>query len=334
MSTSHDMAWLAFDIGARKHAWSSDIKGRRESGAVDNDPAALRALLTACLKKTTHLRVLAEATGIYYLDLMVLAHELGAEVMVVNPRTAHHFAKALNQRNKTDKLDADMLLECLKRMPFEAWVPPPKTWLQLRSFGRFLVQLTEAGTVARNRLHALSSTKDSPAFLRRELKSMIRSNDQRIARIRTQAVALIRADDYLNKRFEALVTVKGVAQTSGVSILSELITLPTTLRSRACVSHAGLDPRVFESGTSVHKPPRISRQGNKYLRRALFYPALTAGTHDLRAKAFKDRLVSRGKKKIQADVAIMRKMLTAAWAIMKDPKPYDSALLYADPQKA
>jgi transposase len=87
---------------------------------------------------------------------------------------------------------------------------------------------------------------------------------------------------------------------------------------------------VHESGTSVHKAPRISRHGNKYLRRALFHPALSAGTHDPRARALKERLIGRGKKKMQANVAIMRKLLTAAWAIMKDPQPYDSELLYAN----
>lgn len=334
MSVSNNMAWLAFDIGAKKHAWASDINGRHESGTVDNDPTALRALLKECVKKAKHLRVLAEATGVYYLDVMLLAHELGAEVMVINPRAAHHFAKALNQRNKTDKLDAKMLLECLRRMPFTAWTPPCKTWRELRSYGRFLVQLTDIGTAFRNRLHALQSTQDSPAILRAELKRMIESNDKRIERIRTKAVALIRADDYLKARFDAYVSVTGVAQTSAISVLSELVTLPQTLSARACVCHAGLDPRVYESGTSVHKAPRISRHGNKYLRRALFYPALSAGTHDPRAHVFKERLVGRGKKPMQANVAIMRKMLTALWAITKDPKPYDSALLYADLEKA
>lgn len=80
----------------------------------------------------------------------------------------------------------------------------------------------------------------------------------------------------------------------------------------------------------MYKAPRITRHGNKYLRRALFSPAVPAGTHDPRARAFKARLVGRGKKKMQANVAIMRKMLTAAWAIMKYPQPYDPTRLYAD----
>lgn len=334
MNTSKDTAWLALDIGGKKHAWCSEIEGQRESGDIDNDTSKLRTFLKARIKKANHLRVLVEATGVYYLDVTLIAHELGAEVMVINPRAAHHFAQALNQRNKTDKLDANMLLECLMRMPFQAWEPPRKTWRQLRNYGRFLVQLTEDGAADRNRLHALLSSKDSPAFLRKELKRKIAINDKRIDRIRDKAVTLTNADEYLKERFEALTTAPGIANTSAISILSELITLPQTLSGRACVGHAGLDPRVFESGTSVHKAPRISRHGNKYLRRALFYPAMSACQHDPGAKAFKERLVGRGKKNMQANVAVMRKMLTAAWAMMKNPRPYDSTLLYADVENA
>ncbi|HEU0277229.1 MAG TPA: IS110 family transposase [Rhodanobacteraceae bacterium] len=322
--------WLALDIGAKAHTFACQRGTQRETGRVRNDPVALRAFLAPRCPGGQPVRVLVEATGVYYLDVALIAHELGAEVMVINPRAAHHFAQALSQRNKTDRLDAEMLLACLLRMPFQAWQPPRKSWRQLRSYGRFLVQLTEDGTADRNRLHALASSPDGPASLRRELQRKLAANDRRIARVRAEAVTLIQADAYLQERFAALVTIKGVAETSAISLLTELVALPPGLSSRACVCHAGLDPRVYESGTSVHKAPRISRHGNKYLRRALFHPALSASQHDPRAQAFKQRLVDHGKQKMQANVAIMRKLLTVAWAMMKDPQPYDGARLYAD----
>lgn len=334
MTTSPTTAWLALDIGSKRHAWASEIHGKRENGTVENTTKALQTFLKGRLHQDATLRVLVEATGVYYLDTALLAHALGAEVMVINPRSAHHFAQALNQRNKTDKLDAAMLLECLRRMPFQVWQPPCKAYLQLRSYGRFLVQLTETNTANKNRLHALASTADCPRLLRIELQRIIHDLDTRIARLRTQAIALIHKDAKLTERFEALCTVKGIADTSAVSILSELITLPTTLSSRACVSYAGLDPRLFESGTSVHKAPRISRHGNAYLRRALFLPAQSAAQHDPLTRAFKERLIARGKKPMQAIVAVMRKLLTALWAITKNPAPYDSSRLYAVIEKA
>lgn len=152
-------------------------------------------------------------------------------------------------------------------------------------------------TVNKNRLHALASVKGSPRLLRRELKRMIASTDQRMARrLRMQAIALIRQDAFLMKRFEALTSICGIGDISAIALLSGLVALPGTLSSRACVSHAGRDPRVFKSATCVHKAPRISRRGNKYLHRALFLPALAAASHDPGANAFKERLLARGKK--------------------------------------
>lgn len=321
-------ALLALDIGARQHAFAFEHAAQHLRGEVDNTPAALRAFLTAHLRPERPLRVLVEATGVYYLDVALIAAELGAEVMVVNPKAAHNFAKALQRRNKTDALDAAMLLEFLKRMPWVPWAPPSRARLELRHYGRYLTQLTQDGTAARNRLHALGSTQASPAALRADLKRAIAGLDRRIERLRREAVALIQRDPELNAAFKALISMIGIAQTSAVSLLAELAVLPRTLSSRACVCHAGLDVRIHQSGTSVLKAPRISRHGNKYLRHALFHPALTAGQHDPHARAFRQRLLQRGKKKMQATVAIMRKMLTAAWALVRNPADYDGSKLY------
>ena len=320
---------LALDIGARKHAFASEHDGRRTVGTVANDPQQLRAFLKDLMRPNGTLQVLMEATGIYYLDVALIAEELGAQVSVINPRTAHNFAKALGQRSKTDALDAVMLLDFLKRMPFTPWQAPAKPLLELRHYGRYLVQLTEESTAARNRLHALSSTTSSPAFLRADLKRSIASLERRIERIRAQAMALIKADEWLKMRLDAMLTIIGVAEVSAIALLSELAALPSSLSGRACVSHAGLDPRLHESGTSVHKPVRISRHGNKYLRRALFHPAMAAARHDPMAAAFRQRLLDKGKKKLQAVVAIMRKLLTAAWALVRNPATYKPEKLYA-----
>lgn len=327
-------ALLALDIGASKHAFALDYRGQGDAGEIRNDPADIRTFLAARLTSHGALRVLVEATGIYYLDLALIAAELGCEVMVVNPKAAHNFAKALQMRSKTDRLDALMLLEFLKRMPFVPWTPPRGAVLELRYYGRYLIQLTEDGTAARNRLHALTSAQISPKPLRADLRRAIAQLDRRIARVRKDAIALIQADTELQAAFNALTSFIGIADTSAVSLLSELMVLPRHLSSRACVCHAGLDVRLHQSGTSVAKAPHISKHGNKYLRRALFMPALSAIQHDPHAKAFRQRLLDRGKKKMQANVAVMRKLLTAAWALVRNPAQYDGSKLYSSPLDA
>jgi len=89
------------------------------------------------------------------------------------------------------------------------------------------------------------------------------------------------------------------------------------MTARQWVAHAGLDPRHHESGTSVHKPTRISRAGNRYLRSALFMPALVATQHDPNIRAFYQKLVDHGKTKMQAIVAVMRKLLHALHGMLR-----------------
>lgn len=327
--SSSEVVLVALDIGARSHAWAARCGDWSEQGTVDNTPQAVRQLLQRLGKRSSHgVRVLMEATGIYYLDTALVAYEQGAEVMIINPRAAHHFAQALGQRNKTDRLDAAMLLECLARMPFKGWEPPADNLLALRQFGRHLVQLTQERTAALNRLHAASSFQGSPAAISKDLKQLVAFLDRHIRTMREKALALIAQDASLQACFKAVSTIIGVADNAAVSLLGELLVLPTDMNARACVRQAGLDPRVFESGTSVHRRAQISRQGNKYLRRALFHPALVASQYDPGAKAFKAQLVARGKRKLQAIVAIMRKLLTALWIIVQHPQAYDPTKLY------
>ncbi len=71
-------------------------------------------------------------------------------------------------------------------------------------------------------------------------------------------------------------SVRGIATTSALRILAELAVLPADMTPRQWVAHAGLDPRALESGTSLHKPARISKKGNRHLRAALYMPAMVA----------------------------------------------------------
>ena len=94
------------------------------------------------------------------------------------------------------------------------------------------------------------------------------------------------------------------------------------------MAYAGLDPRQYNSGTSVHKKPRISKAGNKHLRHALFMPALVAVQHDPHLRAFYQHLLAQGKFKMQALVAVMRKLLHALHAMFKTHQPYHGSKLF------
>ena len=274
-------------------------------------------------------RVCLEASGTYSLDGALALSKAGGEIQVslVNPRRVRRFAESLGQRSKTDPVDARVLCQYAARMPFAAWQPPCEAALRLRAITRTIAALTRINTQQKNRQHALSASAAMPALLERELDRHIRFTEKRILELRRAAVRLMRSDAQLLRRWQHLQTIPGMGENSSLAVLGELAVLPETLDERQWVAHSGLDPKHHRSGSSIEEKARISKAGNRYLRATLYMPALVAVQHDPALTAFYQRLVSRGKSKLQALVAVMRKLLHAAWGMFHHDQPYDGAKL-------
>ena len=113
--------------------------------------------------------------------------------------------------------------------------------------------------------------------------------------------------------------------------MGELLLLSPSLSHREWVKFAGLDPSAFDSGKSVHKQARLSKVGNRYIRSALYMPALSAKQYDPQVKAYFQHPVDNGKKPLQAVCAVMRKLLHAIHGMLKHDKPFDNTRFYAIP---
>ena len=305
-----------------------------KSDTVANTPNGHQALLKRLTKAGVE-RVCLEATGTYHLDLALALVEGGLALMVVNPKASKRFAEALLTRTKTDAVDAAMLAEFAQRMPFEPWQPPARAALELRAYARRLSALTEARTQAKNQLHAYRQSTTTPALILEEVQLAIRETDARIAQVRAAALTLIEADGALQDTFALLTSVKGIAVISAIHLMGELLVLPPDMRAKQWVAMAGLDPRQATSGTSVNKPPRVSKAGNRYLRQALYMPALCASRHDEHVKGdYRHLIEDRGLKKIQAVCAVMRKLLHALHGMLQTRKPFDGQRFYVLPKEA
>ncbi len=214
------------------------------------------------------------------------------------------------------------------RMPFEAWKPPEAHCFDLRAISRRVEALTKTATQEKNRLHAALTFDEMSEVVRNDIEVNIRHLERRIERLREQAREHIQNYPDLERAFLHITSVKGIAQAAGISILAELSTLPSDMDVRQWVAHAGIDPMQFQSGTSVDKPSRISRRGNAHLRRALFLPALVAVQHEPNVNAFYEKLLGRGKSKMQANVAVMRKLLHAIYGMLKHDRDFDGEKFY------
>jgi len=320
------------DVGSKELVVAIDPgTGEIWEGTFGNDAAGHRKLIRRLTRARATARVCVEATGIYHLDLCLsLEQARGVEVMVANPRATKDFARAQLRRSKTDRTDAHSLLEFVRRMDFEAWKPPGASILALRAFSRRIQALLVTRAQEKNRLHADESVEATPRAIRESIDRHIDAINAEIESLTQSALEGVRADAELEQRFAHLVSVKGIAQASAITLLAELSVLPADMCARQWVAHAGLDPKHNESGTSVQGAVRISKVGNRHLRAALFLPALVASRHEPRVRAFYEKLLARGKKPMQALVAVMRKLLHAIHGMFHHDADFDGAKFLAE----
>jgi transposase len=282
-----------------------------------NTPSGHRQLLRWTLSKSDTAQVCLEATGIYHLQLMV-----------VNPRAARRFAEANMVRAKTDAIDADGLLLFLQRMPFRPWLAPRDEVLQLQSLAHRVAQLDKELTRERSRLHAARKAGPHTRPVQQDIQAHIKQLQRRKDTMQARAEAVIQRDPALADDARLVDTVPGFAARSTTQLMAELAPLPEDLQAPQWVAQAGMDPRPGESGTSVRSARQISKQGNARIRAALFMPALVAIQHDANVAAYYEHLLARGKSKMTAITAVMRKLLVALWGMLHHRQNWDGEKFY------
>jgi transposase len=136
-----------------------------------NRAAGHKALLRFLLQGKARVRVCVEASGNYSLDLaLTLQAHPQVEISVVNPRRARRFAESLGKRNKTDRVDAQVLCEYAWRMPWVLWQPPSAIALHLRAITRAIADLSSIHTQQNNRAHAAAASQALPALVVKEMQ--------------------------------------------------------------------------------------------------------------------------------------------------------------------
>lgn len=315
-------------------AWGA-VDAAIEEATFDNTPEGHKKLLAMLTKKRQAVRIIVEATGLYSLDLcLFLAKNKHVALMVCNPKSARDFGHARLRRAKTDKVDARLLREYGLCMPFQPWQPPAPHRLAFRTLARRIQDLVDHKTAEQNRLAALTATAQAPEPVLDDLRQAIVQLDERIETLRQEAIALADADPDLREARALIKTIKGFADQASVLLLGELALLPADLTPRQLVAHAGLDPRPFQTGHSRNPPRKISKVGNAAIRAALYMPALTAVRWEPAVRAFYEHLThDKNKLRLVALTAVMRKLLTAIWAMITHKTPFDGAR-FGNPQRA
>lgn len=325
------MNTIGIDVGCKELVVVMRVNGKsRKAKSFDNTASGHQSILQALTKLKGETRVCLEATGIYHFDLSVaLSRAESIKVMVINPKASHNFAQALMTRSKTDAIDAENLAIYAESMPFVAWERPSNESISLRATARRIAALSKLKTQTKNQLHALEATVETPDLVIEQTEQLIVILDLQIDTLRESAMNFIQQSESLLRAYTLVTAIKGIAQASAIQILSELMILPKDMTARQWVAHAGLDPRIFNSGSSVSKKPRISKVGNKYIRQALYMPAIVACRFEPNINGYYHHLINdNGLKKVQAVCAVMRKLLHAIHGMLRTNKEFEGERFY------
>ena len=264
-----------------------------------------------------------ESTGAYATLLEQFCQEKEILCFKVGAYQSASFSKVIKNRNKTDKLDARMLSQ-MHILAKEEDIKVPKRdekAHQIRSYIKYYQSLVKEHRRQSNYLEA-STYNLEDKFILKQVKKKITSIEKEQAMIIDKILEIIKANPTFKQAYENITSIKGIAEKSGIILLYLFLKYPNASRQQI-TALCGLDPIQRSSGTSVQHKERISKQGLSLVRAILFMPTMVSIQHNKEMKLIYDRLVERGKPKMLAQMAVMRKIILLAHSLYKNNQKYD-----------
>ena len=259
-----------------------------------------------------------EATGRYSMQWAMLLNERLGPVSIVNPAAPKAFGTSLGIRDKSDRVDA-----CVCAMFGRMKRPQPTTFRspkrqELCEQFRCYQALDSQRIANEQRLNDGPSSKPVRAALRKTIKAL----EREIAQLKNEMDKTIKGDPELHDDAKQARTIQGIGDKAVWVIFGEFGDLRQYKRNEL-VALAGLFPKEFSSGTSVHKKPRLAKGGGGRVRKILYMCAMSAQRYNTKIRAYSERLAENGKTPMQILGAIMRKLLLLVRAVVVSGEAYD-----------
>jgi transposase len=299
-------------------------------GTFANSKKGFDAMIKWVKKLTieaTAVRYVMEATGVYHESLAYYLEGKGYEISVVLPNKISNYFRTLEVKTITDKTASEAIARFGLERKLDKWKRPKQIFKNLKQLTRERDQIVETRTMAKNQLHAeMAGAFPNPSSLHR-IKALIKFLDKQVAEILKELTQLVKQDDQINQSIDVICSIPGVGRLTAATVLAETNGFELIRNKRQLTSYAGLDVREKQSGTSIKGKPRISKKGNRHLRKAMHLPALTAIRHEKKFKAVFVRLVSKHGIKMKAVVAVQRKLLEMIYTVYSKNTAYDKNYL-------
>lgn len=285
--------------------------------------SAFSAWVEKYRKGDVELHFLMEATGVYYEKLAYYLRDRGYRVTVLLANKVKAFAKSLENRSKTDVIDAKTMAQMALERDLPQWTSPSAKMLCIKRLCRERMGLLSEKTSMSNRLHAQNYSYQPNENSLERSQQFLDFIDKQVKAIEKELRELIESDPDIKERFDKVCTIDGVSLITAATIIGETNGFTLFENKAQLVRYAGYDVKVFESGSSVKKDERISKQGNGHIRKALYFPSLGIVRKEGLFRNLYQRVVSTTSIKMKAYVAVQRKLLVLIYTLYKKNVAFD-----------
>jgi transposase len=318
---------LVVSLGRMYDDWNPEVYAHKTFANTEGGFIALIIWVKKQIQQETAVRFVMEATGVYHESLAYYLTEKDFEVSIVLPNKISNYFRTLDVKTVTDKTASEAIAMFGLERKLDIWQQPKSLYKALRQLTRERGQLIEERTAIKNQLHAEQAEARPNNKSISRIKKRIALLNKQEKEIRTEIEELIKEDQEMKHLLVILCSLPGIGLLTAVTVLAETNGFDLIRNKRQLASYAGFDVKEKQSGTSVKGKPRISKKGNKYLRKAMHFPALTAIRHDERFKAIFARIVSKHGIKMKAAVAVQRKLLEMMYTLYNTRTLYDKGYL-------
>ena len=231
------------------------------------------------------LHVNMEATGTYHEEAAYFLAGMDYRLSVIQPTKGKQYAKSLDEKNKTDKIDAGMLARMGLERELSLWNRPNEKLRLLKRMSRERISLIRNRNALTNQLHALNHSFEAFGDSLERLKERAALAARQLGQIEAQMREMVESDPELSGKIKHVITIPGVSFVTAITVIAETDGFTNINNRLQLVSYVGLDVVMKQSGTLTWRP-RISKRGNAYIRAALYMSAVSSIIHNKSLKTY------------------------------------------------
>ena len=278
---------------------------------------------TELTNKEIQVRYVMEATGVYHQKFAYYLEENKCDVSIVLPNKISNYIRTLELKTITDKSCSQAIAQFGLERKLENWKKPNNVYREFQQLTRERDQIVQERSILKNQIHAekVEAVSNSKSLERMELRIQFLNKQEK--EIKIDITEIINKNPDIEKVIKRLMTIPGIGELTAVIVLAETNGFELIRNKAQLASYAGLDVREKQSGTSIKGKPRISKKGNRNLRKSVHLPSLSAVKWDDNFREIYARLVSKHGIKMKALVAIQRKLLELMYILFKNETVYD-----------